>query len=183
MRKQNNLYKTPIWNNVFEHLNYIFPAVLYDKFGFNVEQIAEFQNESIAMQNAWKDKNDSDITTETLLRYCTSNGIDIIGFIKDIPMSKKLYIASNENNKQTKLPVDAPQKAESVFILYLLFTVPGLIMSYSFEKESILSLFGFILDYIDSYQKKYVTNETIRQMFIEDENWDIVIGQPVSNKH
>lgn len=36
MRKQNNLYKTPIWNNVFEHLNYIFPAVLYDKFGFTI---------------------------------------------------------------------------------------------------------------------------------------------------
>lgn len=183
MRKQNNLYKTPIWNNVFEHLDYIFPAVLYDKFGFNMEQIAKFQNESIAMQNAWKDKNDSDITTDSLLHYCTGTGIDIIGFVKGVPMSKKLYIASDENNKQVKLPTDVPQKTESVFILYLLFTVPVLIMSYSFKKELILSLFGFISDYIDSYQKKYVTNETIRQMFIEDENWDIVTGQPVSNKH
>ena len=107
----------------------------------------------------------------------------MVGWVKSIPMSQKLYMADIQKGRAV---LGADRNIESAFASTMYLTIPTLKETYRFSNAKIEKFMKWVSYYIDSYWRKqpksknhYLTDEIIRNQFIEDERWDIVIGEAV----
>lgn len=175
--------KANLGNNIANHMGYIFAAILYDKFDLTFKKITNYYAKTVKLREAWQDDENKDITSESLMKYCEKKKIDVIGFVKSVPMSQKIYMADVKKNRAV---VGADKNIESAFAATLYLTIPTLKETYRFSNAKIEEFMKWVAYYIDSYCRKqpgckdhYCSDEIIRQMFIEDEHWDIVTGKVV----
>ena len=124
------LAKCQLGDNIANHMGYIFTAILYDKFDMTFKQVTNFYSKTVERRKSWQDDDDEAVTSESMMAYCRKKKIDVVKWVKSIPMSKKLYMADIKNGRKQ------PKSKEH-----------------------------------------YLTDEIIRNQFIEDENWDIVTGK------
>ena len=175
--------KARLGDNIANHMGYIFTNILYDKFDFTFKQVTNFYKKTVERRMAWQDDDNEEVTSESLLAYCQKKKIDVIGFVKSIPMSQKLYMADIQKGRAV---VGADRNIESAFASTLYLTIPTLKESYRFSNAKIEEFMKWVAYYIDSYYRKqpgckehYLSDEIIRNVFIEDEHWDIVTGKAV----
>ena len=177
------LAKAQLGDNIANHMGYIFTAILYDKFDLTFKQVTNFYKKTIERRKAWQDDDNEEVTSESLYAYCQKKKIDVVGFVKSIPMSQKLYMADIQKGRAV---VGADRNIESAFASTLYLTIPTLKESYRFSNAKIEEFMKWVAYYIDSYCRKqpgckehYLNDEIIRNVFIEDEGWDIVTGKAV----
>jgi hypothetical protein len=162
---------------------YIFAIILYDKFDMSFKQITNFYNKTVARRFAWQDDDNDKVTSEDMLAYCFKKKIDVIGFVKSVPMSQKLYMADIQKGRAV---IGAERNIDHAFLSTFLLTIPVLKESYKFSNAKIEEFMQWVAYFIDSYCRKqpgckehYLNDDMIRQIFIDEENWDIVEGKKV----
>lgn len=177
------LAKARLGDNIANHMAYIFTNILYDKFDLSFKQITNFYAKTIARRVAWQDDSNKELTSESMLEYCIKRKIDVVGFVKSIPMSQKLYMADITKGRAV---VGAEKNIEYGFLSTFLLTIPVLKESYKFSNDKINEFMQWVAYFIDSYYRKqpgckdhYLNDDMIRQIFIEEEGWDIVEGKKV----
>ena len=177
------LAKANLGNNIANHMGYIFTAILYDKFDLTFKQVTNFYKKTVERRMAWQDDDNDEITSDSMLEYCTKKKIPVVEFVKSIPMSQKLYMADVQKGRAV---IGADKNIESAFLSTLLLSIPTLKETYKFSNAKIEEFMRWVAYYIDSYCRKqpgckehYLCDEIIRQQFIEDEKWDIVTGKAV----
>ncbi len=118
-----------------------------------------------------------------MMEYCRKRKIDVVGWVKSIPMSQKLYMADIQKGRAV---LGADRNIESALASTMYLTIPTLKESYRFSNAKIEEFMKWVAYYIDSYWRKqpkskehYLSDAIIRQTFIEDEHWDIVTGEAV----
>lgn len=177
------LAKARLGDNVANHMGYIFTAILYDKFDMTFKQVTNFYSKTVERRMAWQDDDNEDVTNESMMQYCRKRKIDVVGWVKSIPMSQKLYMADIQKGRAV---LGADRNIESALASTMYLTIPTLKETYRFSNAKIEKFMKWVSYYIDSYWRKqpksknhYLTDEIIRNQFIEDERWDIVIGEAV----
>lgn len=177
------LAKMQLGLNVANHMSYIFTCILYDKFGLSFKQIGNFYKRQEELKKKWEDDDNHKITSKSLLVYCEKKKVDVMGFVKSIPMSQKLYMA---DIKKGRAVLGADKSIESCFLVSLLIAVPVLKETYRFSNKKIEEFMQWVAYFIDSYWRKqpgckdhYLSDAVIREIFIEEEGWDIVEGRKV----
>lgn len=172
--------KARLGDNIANHMAFIFINILYDKFDLSFKQITNYTNKTRALRIAWQDDSNKDVTNESLLVYCMKKKIDAVGFVKSIPMSQKLYMADITKGRAV---IGAERNIDSAFLATILLTIPTLKETYRFSNVKINEFLKWVAYFIDSYCRKqpgckehYLNDEMIRQIFIEEEGWDIVEG-------
>lgn len=179
-----NLFgKANLGNNIANHMGYIFTAILYDKFDLTFKQVTNFYKKTVDRRMAWQDDDNDEITSDSMLEYCTKKKIPVVEFVKSIPMSQKLYMSDIGKNRAV---VGATYNIDHAFLSTFLLAFPTLKETYKFSNAKLDEFMRWVAYYIDSYCRKqpgckehYLCDEMIRQQFIEDEKWDIVTGKAV----
>lgn len=175
--------RNKLGNHVADHMSYIFPMILKDKFNFSFKKITNFYNGIVAMRTRLQDKNDNEITYESLQIYTHTKKIDVQGWVKSIPFSQRLYMADIQNGR---VPLGAEQNINLAFMETMLITVPVLKETYRFSNAKIEEFMYWVKDFVDSYARKqpgikdhYLCDDDIWQTFIDEEHWDIRKGEKV----
>lgn len=143
--------KAQLGNNIANHMAYIFTNILYDKFDMTFKQITNFYSKTVARRIAWQDDDNEEITNESMLAYCIKKKIDVVGFVKSIPMSQKLFMA---DIKKGRAVLGADVNIESAFLSTLLLSIPVLKESYKFSNAKINEFMKWVAYFIDSYCRK-----------------------------
>ena len=156
---------------------------MYDKFDLTFKPVTNFYSKTVERRKSWQDDDDETVTSESMMAYCRKKKIDVVKWVKSIPMSQKLYMADIKNGRAV---LGADRNIESALASTMYLTIPTLKDSYRFSNAKIEEFMNWVAYYIDSYWRKqpkskehYLTDEIIRNQFIEDENWDIVTGKAV----
>ena len=177
------LAKCRLGDNIANHMGFIFAAILYDKFNMTFKQITNYYSKTVERRKAWQDDENEEVTSESMMEYCREKKIDVVKWVKSIPMSQKLYMADIKNGRTA---LGADWNIESALAATMYLTIPTLKDSYRFSNAKIEEFMNWVAYYIDSYcckqpksKEHYLTDEIIRNQFIEDENWDIVTGKAV----
>lgn len=180
------LGKAQLGNNIANHMAFIYILILYDQFGFSFKKVSNFYEKTVSRRKELEDPDNDSVTLDKLYSYCTKKKIDVKGFVKSIPTSQKMYMA---DIKKGNAVVGAQKNIDGAFLSTLLLTIPTLKETYKFSNEKISEFMKWIEYYIDMYYTKqpgkkahYLDDNSIRQMFIEDEGWDIVTGEPVKGE-
>ena len=84
------LAKCQLGDNIANHMGYIFTAILYDKFDMTFKQVTNFYSKTVERRKSWQDDDDEAVTSESMMAYCRKKKIDVVKWVKSIPMSKKL---------------------------------------------------------------------------------------------
>lgn len=175
------LAKARLGDNIANHMGFIFTAILYDKFDMTFKQVTNFYAKTVERRKAWQDQGDETVTNKTMKKYCKKKKIDVIGWVKSIPMPQKLYMADIQKGRAV---LGADRNIESALASTMYLTVPTLKENYRFSNAKIKEFMKWVSCYIDSYWRKqpkskehYLCDAIIRQQFIEDEHWDIVTGR------
>ena len=154
----------------------LIPSIVY-------KQVTNFYSKTVERRKSWQDDDDEAVTSESMMAYCRKKKIDVVKWVKSIPMSQKLYMADIKNGRAV---LGADRNIESALASTMYLTIPTLKDSYRFSIAKIEEFMNWVAYYIDSYWRKqpkskehYLTDEIIRNQFIEDENWDIVTGKAV----
>lgn len=87
------LAKARLGDNIANHMGFIFALALYDKFDLTFKQITNYYTKTVNKRVAWQDDDNEDVTSESMMEYCRKRKIDVVGWVKSIPMSQKLYMA------------------------------------------------------------------------------------------
>lgn len=177
------LAKCRLGDNIANHMGFIFAAILYDKFNMTFKQVTNYYSKTVERRKAWQDDDNEKVTSESMMEYCRKKKIDVVKWVKSIPMPQKLYMADIKNGRAA---LGADWNIESALAATMYLTIPTLKDSYRFSNAKIEEFMNWVAYYIDSYWRKqtkskehYLTDEIIRNQFIEDENWDIVTGKAV----
>lgn len=180
------LAKARLGDNIANHMAFIFVNILYDKFDMSFKQITNYSNKTRTLRMLWQDDRNKDVTSASLLTYCVKKKIDVVGFVKSIPMSQKLFMADIQKGRAV---IGAEKNIESAFLATILLTIPTLKETYRFSNAKINEFLKWVVYFIDSYCRKqpgckehYLNDEMIRQIFIEEEGWDIVEGKPAAKE-
>lgn len=177
------LAKCRLGDNIANHMGFIFTAILYDKFDMTFKQITNYYSKTVERRKAWQDDENEEVTSESMMEYCREKKIDVVKWVKSIPMPQKLYMADIKNGRAA---LGADWNIESALAATMYLTIPTLKDSYRFSNAKIEEFMKWVSYYIDSYWRKqpkskehYLTDDIIRNQFIEDEHWDIVTGKAV----
>ena len=122
--------KAKLGNNIANHMGFIFALALYDKFGLTFKQITNYYTKTVDKRVAWQDDDNDDVTSESMVEYCLKRKIDVIGWVKSIPMSQKLYMADIQKGRAV---LGADRNIESALASTMYLTIPTLKESYRFE--------------------------------------------------
>ena len=169
------LARAKLGDNIANHMGYIYINILYDKFDFTFKQVTNFYNKVIERRKMWQ-SDSGELTSEDLMNYCSKRNIDVCGWVKSIPMSQKLFLADLKKNKAV---LGADVNIESALASTLYLVIPVLRDNYRFSYDKISKFMGWSKEFIDSYVKGYLNDGIIKQIFIEDEHWDIDKGVAV----
>lgn len=166
------LAKCRLGDNIANHMGYIFTAILYDKFDMTFKQVTNFYSKTVERRKSWQDDDDEAVTSESMMAYCRKKKIDVVKWVKSIPMSQKLYMADIKNGRAA---LGADWNIESALAATMYLSIPTLKDSYRFSNAKIEEFMNWVACYIDSYWRKqpkskehYLTDEIIRNQFIED---------------
>ena len=177
------LAKARLGDNVANHMGYIFTAILYDKFDMTFKQVTNFYSKTVERRMAWQDDDNEEVTNESMMQYCAKKKIDVVKWVKSIPMPQKLYMADIQKGRAV---LGADRNIESALASTMYLTIPTLKESYRFSNAKIEEFMKWVAYYIDFYWRKqpkskehYLSDAIIRQTFIEDEHCDIVTGKKV----
>lgn len=177
------LAKCRLGDNIANHMGFIFTAILYDKFDMTFKQITNYYSKTVERRKAWQDDENEEVTSESMMEYCREKKIDVVKWVKSIPMPQKLYMADIKNGRAA---LGADWNIESALAATMYLTILTLKDSYRFSNAKIEEFMKWVSYYIDSYWRKqpkskehYLTDDIIRNQFIEDEHWDIVTGKAV----
>ena len=177
------IQKAQLGANIANHMAFIFMEILYDKFDLSFKQLNNFYDRVIARRKAWQDDSNGNVTTTQLYQYCLKQRIDVIAWVKSIPMSQKLYMA---DIKKGRAVLGADKNIESALASTMYLTIPTLKKTYRFNNADVTEFMRWTKYFIDSYYRKqpgckehYLSDEMIRQLFIEEEHWDIMEGVAV----
>ena len=165
--------KARLGDNIANHMGYIYINILYDKFAFTFNQVTNFYNKVIERRKLWQ-SDSSELTSEDLMNYCSKRNIDVCGWVKSIPMSQKLFLADLKKNKAV-LGADVNIESALASTMYLL--IPVLHDNYRFSHAKIYEFMEWSKKFIYEYFVGNLNDEIIKQIFIEDENWDIEKGE------
>lgn len=164
------LAKARLGDNIANHMGFIFTAVLYDKFDLTFKQVTNFYSKTIERRKAWQDDDNEAITSESMMEYCQKKKIDVIKWVKSIPMPQKLYMADIQKGRAV---LGADRNIESALASTMYLTIPTLKESYRFSNAKIEEFMKWVAFYIDSYWRKqpkskehFLTDEIIRNQFI-----------------
>lgn len=94
-------------------------------------------------------------------------------------MSQKFYLAGL-NKRRAVMGMD--RLADSVLMSVYLLVLGPLKTDYKMSNENINKLFDWFAYYIDSYAKKYTSDEGIVEAFKISEGIDIISGEKISNE-
>lgn len=94
------LAKARLGDNVANHMGYIFTAILYDKFDMTFKQVTNFYSKTVERRMAWQDDDNEEVTNESMMQYCAKKKIDVVKWVKSIPMPQKLYMATSRKGEQ-----------------------------------------------------------------------------------
>ena len=177
------IQKAQLGDNIANHMAFIFMEILYDKFDLSFKQLNNFYDRVIARRKAWQDDSNGNVTTTQLYQYCMKQRIDVIAWVKSIPMSQKLYMA---DLKKGRAVLGADKNIESALASTMYLTIPTLKKTYRFNNADVTEFMRWTKYFIDSYCRKqpgckehYLSDEMIRQLFIEEEHWDVMEGVAV----
>lgn len=177
------LAKCRLGDNIANHMGFIFAAILYDNFNMTFKQVSNYYSKTVERRKAWQNDDNEEVTSESMMEYCRKKKIDVVKWVKSIPMPQKLYMADIKNGRAA---LGADWNIESALASTMYLTIPTLKDSYRFSNAKIEEFMNWVAYYIDSYWRKqpkskehYLTDAIIRNQFIEDENWDIVTGKAV----
>lgn len=174
-----NIYRKEIararlGDNIANHMGFIFALALYDKFDLTFKQITNYYTKTVNKRVAWQNDDNEDVTSESMMEYCRKRKIDVVGWVKSIPMSQKLYMADIQKGRAV---LGADRNIESALASTMYLTIPTLKESYRFSNAKIEEFMEWVAYYIDSYWRKqpkskehYLSDAIIRQTFIEDEH-------------
>lgn len=154
-------------------MGYIYINILYDKFDFTFKQVTNFYNKVIERRKLWQ-SDSGELTSEDLMNYCSRRNIDVCGWVKSIPMSQKLFLADLKRNKAV---LGADYNIESALASTMYLVIPVLRDNYRFSYDKINEFMSWSKEFIGSYAKGYLNDRIIKEIFIEDENWDIERGE------
>ena len=164
----------------YQAIGYI---ILHDKFDMTFKQVTNFYSKTVERRMAWQDDDNEEVTNESMMQYCAKKKIDVVKWVKSIPMPQKLYMADIQKGRAV---LGADRNIESALASTMYLTIPTLKESYRFSNAKIEEFMKWVAYYIDSYWRKqpkskehYLSDAIIRQTFIEDEHWDIVTGEAV----
>lgn len=87
------LAKCRLGDNIANHMGYIFTAILYDKFDMTFKQVTNYYSKTVERRKAWQDDDNEEVTSESMMEYCRKKKIDVVKWVKSIPMPQKLYMA------------------------------------------------------------------------------------------
>lgn len=93
------LAKARLGDNVANHMGYIFTAILYDKFDMTFKQVTNFYSKTVERRMAWQDDDNEEVTNESMMQYCAKKKIDVVKWVKSIPMPQKLYMADIQKGR------------------------------------------------------------------------------------
>ena len=167
------LARAKLGDNIANHMGYIYINILYDKFDFTFKQVTNFYNKVIERRKLWQ-SDSSELTSEDLINYCSKRSIDVCGWVKSIPMSQKLFLADLKKNKAV---LGADVNIESALASTMYLVVPVLHDNYRFSRAKIDEFMEWSKKFIYEYFVGNLNDEIIKQIFIEDENWDIEKGE------
>lgn len=177
------IQKAQLGDNIANHMAFIFMETLYDKFDLSFKQLNNFYDRVIARRKAWQDDSNGNVTTTQLYEYCMKQRIDVIEWVKSIPMSQKPYMA---DLKKGRAVLGADKNIESALASTMYLTIPTLKKTYRFNNADVTEFMRWTKYFIDSYCRKqpgckehYLSDEMIRQLFIEEEHWDVMEGVAV----
>lgn len=169
--------------NIAYHLQFIFYLALYDKFDMTARQMMHLGKKIVERREVWQNDADNSITSQSMAVWSKKKKIDVIGWVKSVPMSQKLYLA---DVKKGRAVLGADQNIEYALAATMFLTLPILKETYRFSNVKVKEFMKWVAYYIDSYWRKqpgckdhFLSDEIIRQTFIEDEHWDIVTGKKV----
>lgn len=145
------LAKARLGDNIANHMGYIFTAILYDKFDMTFKQVTNFYSKTVERRQAWQDEDNEDVTSESMMQYCTKKKIDVIKWVKSIPMPQKLYMADIQKGRAV---LGADRNIESALASTMYLTIPTLKESYRFSNAKIEEFMKWVAFYIDSYWRK-----------------------------
>lgn len=172
-------YRKAVNRSIYEvdkHLSCIFTMVMYDKFDWGLRKLSNCQAKIIKLK---KDNQQGLITAEELEQFAKVKKIDINKKIKEIPMSQKLYIAGLSRVRAVK-GIDA--FVDSTLQAVYLLIVAVMKTEYKMSNENIYKLFDWMAYYIDSYFRKYTSDEGIVEAFKISEGIDIISGEKISEE-
>lgn len=167
------LAKARLGDNIANHMGYIYINILYDKFDFTFKQVTNFYNKVIERRKLWQ-SDSGELTSEDLMNYCLKRNIDVCGWVKSIPMSQKLFLADLRRNKAV---LGADFNIESALASTMYLVIPVLHDNYRFSHAKIDEFMEWSKRFIYEYFIGNLDDEIIKQIFIEDENWDIEKGE------
>ena len=151
--------------------------ILYDKFGFGEKQIRKYYSAMIALKEGWS--NDQ-VPTKEMLVYCEKKKVDVYGFMKKIPQSKKIaLIGKNVTTGVIKF-------IEAGFMINILMSVIILKEEFKFTNPMIKRYLDYIEYFTDSYTRKmprsnecYLNDNMILAIFREEMHLDLETGLKV----
>lgn len=170
--------RAKLGDNIANHMGYIYINILYDKFDFTFKQVTNFYNKVIERRKLWQSDSD-ELTSKDLMGYCLKRNIDVCGWVKSIPMSQKLFLADLKRNKAV---LGADCNIESALASTLYLVIPVLRDNYRFSYDKINKFMSWSKEFVDSYTKGYLNDRIIKEIFIDDEHWDIDKGVAVQCK-
>lgn len=172
---QREVAKARLGDNIANHMAYIYVLILYDKFDFTFKQIGNFYQKVINRRKLWQGDT-GELTSEDMMNYCSKRGINVMGWVKSIPMSEKLFLADMNKSKAV---LGADLNIESALASTMYLTIPVLHETYRFSHKKIADFMDFSSQFIKSYFVRNLNDDIVRQIFIDEQGWDIVKGEAV----
>jgi len=125
-----------------------------------------------------KDKGEikSDTETALILEEAKGKRSYIYETCQKIPFSQLLKIA-DVGPKQSSKNINLKAYLQAGFCIVCVWTDRVLQEHYRFNKSERAQVFETMIDWIDSYQKGYLSNKGINEMFIEDIGYDMEKGE------
>lgn len=98
---------------------------------------------------------------------------------KKIPFSQMLYIAEVKGRKSVANP-NLKAYLQAGYLIIGVWMDRVLQDHYRMSKATRSEIFDIMVDWIDSYQKGYLSNAGINEMYIEDLGYDLAKGEMVA---
>ena len=163
------LAKARLGDNIANHMGFIFTAILYDKFDMTFKQVTNFYSKTVERRKAWQDDDNEEVTSDSMREYCQKKKIDVIKWVKSIPMPQKLYMADIQKGRAV---LGADRNIESALASTMYLTIPTLKESYRFSNAKIEEFMNWVAYYIDSYWRKQPKS---KDHFLTDEIIDFLV--------
>lgn len=160
-------------DNLANHMAYIYCMILFDKFDISFKRICNFYGKVIEKRKLWQS---DEISSDELVEYCKKKNIDVVGWVKSIPQSHKLTMADIKGKNGV---LGAYVYIEGALASTMYLVIPVLKENYRFSNDKINAFMDYTAKYIKGYYLGNCNDEMIRQTFIEEAHYDILLGEKV----